>query len=171
MNEWMNEWMNACMHAWMNEWMNEWMNARTHARTHARTKEGRKEGRKEWMNEWRYLPYSCLYLNCQIGTSCLIQTSRLRTPSHFPFHHFCGVLVFLTVGTWSWDGKNWLPNKFYPDCSPRNKTITVTADNRLSVTNVDRSKRKKTNTPQKWWNGKWLGVRRREVWIRHDVPM
>jgi hypothetical protein len=39
--------------------------------------------------------------------------------------------------------------KFYPDCSPWNKTITVTADNRLSVTNVDRYKRGKNNTPQK----------------------
>ena len=46
-------------------------------------------------------------------------------------------------------GKLGFRTKFYPDCSPRNRIVTVTEDNRLSVTNVDRSKKKKINTPQK----------------------
>ena len=46
-------------------------------------------------------------------------------------------------------GKFGYQTKFYPDCRPYNKTITVTTDNRLSVTNVDRTKRRKANTPQK----------------------
>ena len=68
--------------------------------------------------------------------------------------HLCETHPDLNITYRQWEldhetGRIGFRTKFYPDCSPWNKTITVTADNRLSVTNVDRYKRGKNNTPQK----------------------
>lgn len=44
-------------------------------------------------------------------------------------------------------GKLGYRTKIFQDIIPENYTIAVTDDNRLSISNVDRTKRKKANTP------------------------
>ena len=68
---------------------------------------------------------------------------------HLSFKHANDIVKYRERELDSAGGRLGYRTKYFQDIIPSKCEISVTPDNRLSISNVDRSKKKKTNTPER----------------------